>query len=133
MNRYKQFLRANGLKQIDLAKYLGITESHVSNLCRGKSNLSEEKLAKLLENDRGWDVSMLVQGGKAVGDNSGVFIAGNNHLTNSPIDNRRADSSSPDVLRTQIELLGELIKEKDAQIKEKDAQIKKLLDILSNK
>lgn len=133
MNRYKQFLRANGLKQIDLAKYLGITESHVSNLCRGKSNLSEEKLAKLLENDRGWDVSMLVQGGKTVGDNSGVFIAGNNHLTNSPIDNRRADSSSPDVLRTQIELLGELIKEKDAQIKEKDAQIKKLLDILSNK
>lgn len=133
MNRYKQFLRANGLKQIDLAKYLGITESHVSNLCRGKSNLSEEKLAKLLENDRGWDVSMLVQGGKTVGDNSGVFIAGNNHLTNSPIDNRRADPNSPDVLRTQIELLGELIKEKDAQIKEKDAQIKKLLDILSNK
>lgn len=133
MNRYKQFLRANGLKQIDLAKYLGITESHVSNLCRGKSNLSEEKLAKLLENDRGWDVSMLVQGGKTVGDNSGVFIAGNNHLTNSPIDNRRANSGSPDVLRTQIELLGELIKEKDAQIKEKDAQIKKLLDILSNK
>jgi len=36
------------------------------------------------------------------------------------------------VLRAQIELLDERIKEKDAQIKEKDAQINSLLSILGN-
>ena len=44
---------------------------------------------------------------------------------------RSYSSDSPDVLRAQIDLLEERIKEKDAQIKEKDAQISKLLDILS--
>ena len=76
-----------------------------------------------------------------VGDNaSGVVIQGQNHLNNSPIDNRHYYSDSPDVLKAQIELLDERIKEKDAQIKEKDAQIKEkdaqikqLLDILASK
>ena len=68
------------------------------------------------------------------------MIQGQNHLNNSPIDNRHYYSDSPDVLKAQIELLDERIKEKDAQIKEKDAQIKEkdaqikqLLDILASK
>jgi hypothetical protein len=72
----------------------------------------------------------------SVGNNSsGVIVNGNN--SNSPIDNRHYYSDSPDVLRAQIDLLDERIrekeerlKEKDAQIKEKDAQIKQLLDVL---
>ena len=145
MNIYQQFLATNGLKQVELAKYLGVTESAVSNLVRGKSNLSKEKLTKLLENSEGWDVSMFQGERRSVeaGDNaSGVIVNGDN--TNSPIDNRHYYSDSPDVLRAQIDLLDERIqekeerlkekdaqiKEKDAQIKEKDAQIKQLLDII---
>jgi transcriptional regulator with XRE-family HTH domain len=56
---YKKFLKTNGLKQVELANFLGITESAVSNVVKGKANLSEENLIKILENDRGWDVSML--------------------------------------------------------------------------
>ena len=64
----------------------------------------------------------------------------NKNVKNSGnIDNRQYYSDSPDVLRAQIELLDERIKEKDAQIKEKDAQIKEkdaqihtLLDIINN-
>ena len=73
-------------------------------------------------------------------ENSGVYINGNNHLNNSPIDNRHYNSESPDILKAQIDMLDERIKEKDAQIKEKDAQIKEkdaqikdLLDILKNR
>ena len=53
-------------------------------------------------------------------------ISGNNNIIgdNSLIDFRTYYSDSPDVLRSQIDLLDERIKEKDAQIKEKDAQIK---------
>ena len=139
MNAYKSFLKVNGLKQVELALFLEITESAVSNVVRGKANLSEEKLIKILQNDRGWDTSMLVglsSRNYSVGNNSsGVIVNGNN--SNSPIDNRHYYSDSPDVLRAQVELLEERIqekeerlKEKDAQIKEKDAQIKQLLDIL---
>ena len=61
-------------------------------------------------------------------------IANNGDLNNSgTIDMRSYNSESPDVLRAQIDLLDERIKEKDAQIKEKDAQIAKLLEILSKK
>ena len=67
----------------------------------------------------------------SVHNDSGVLINGAN--TNSPIDNRHYYSDSPDVLRAQIELLDERIKEKDAQIKEKDAQIRQLLEILKTK
>ena len=71
-------------------------------------------------------------------NNSNVII--NKNVKNSGnIDNRQYYSDSPDVLRAQIELLDERIKEKDAQIKEKDAQIKEkdaqinsLLSILGN-
>lgn len=64
-------------------------------------------------------------------NNSGVIINGANR--NSPIDNRHYYSDSPDVLRAQIEMLDDRIKEKDAQIKEKDAQINRLLEILGSK
>ena len=61
----------------------------------------------------------------SVDNNSGVIINGANR--NSPIDNRHYYSDSPDVLRAQIEMLDDRIKEKDAQIKEKDAQMKEIL------
>ena len=152
MTTIKQFINANNLKQVELARYLSIGESFMSQLVRGTRPLPRNLLQMLLENDRGWDVSMFAQEGKqvSVGDNAtGVIVNGNN--SNSPIDNRHYYSDSPDVLRAQIDLLEERIqekeerlkekdaqikekdaqiKEKDAQIKEKDAQIKQLLDII---
>ena len=52
-------------------------------------------------------------------------IVGSN-INKSTIDNRHYYSDSPDVLKAQIEVLEERIKEKDSQIKE-------LLNILKNK
>lgn len=63
MTVYKDFLKKNRLKQVELADYLGIKEPSISNVVRGKGNLSEENLAKILNNDRGWDVSMFTRGG----------------------------------------------------------------------
>ena len=69
---YKKFLKTNGLKQVELANFLGITESAISNVVKGKANLSEENLIKILENDRGWDVSMLQTPGMSANINSVV-------------------------------------------------------------
>lgn len=57
--RVRDFLKANGLKQRELATYLEITEAAVSNVVKGKSDFSKENLIKILNNPHGWDTSML--------------------------------------------------------------------------
>ena len=74
---YKKFLKTNHLKQVELANFLGITESAISNVVKGKANLSEENLIKILENDRGWDVSMLQEQGGVSGNINSVVNSRN--------------------------------------------------------
>lgn len=57
----RAFLKANGLKQRDLAYYLGVTEAAISNVVKGKSDFSNENLIKILNNPHNWDTSMLIE------------------------------------------------------------------------
>lgn len=57
--KVREFLKANSLKQVALARYLGVTEAAISNVAKGKSDFSEDNLIKLINNPHGWDVSML--------------------------------------------------------------------------
>ena len=59
--RVRDFLKANCLKQRELANYLGVTEAAISNAVNGKSCFSEENLIKIFNNPHGWDVSMLTE------------------------------------------------------------------------
>lgn len=54
------FLEVNGLKQKDLAQYLGISEPSVSSYVTGKSSPSAANLKKILENPA-WDTSALAE------------------------------------------------------------------------
>lgn len=56
----------------------------------------------------------------------------NQNIGNYTVDNRHCYDSL-EILKSQIDLLNERIREKDAQIQEKDAQIRQLLEILKNK
>lgn len=67
----KEFLYRNKLKQVDLAKYLGVTEAFISRMVKGLCNPSKENLTKILNNPHGWDTSMLIDGG--------IYYAGNNN------------------------------------------------------
>lgn len=53
------FRTANKLTQEELGAFLGIKKSFISKIEHGGARLPEEKFAKLLENKKGWDVSML--------------------------------------------------------------------------
>lgn len=55
----RAFLKANGLKQRDLARFLDVTEAAISNVAKGKASFSDENLIKILNNQLGWDTSML--------------------------------------------------------------------------
>ena len=57
--KVREFLKVNKLKQVDLARYLGVTEAAISNVVKGKSEFSEENLIKIVNNPYGWDVTML--------------------------------------------------------------------------
>ena len=119
-----------------LAERIGLDRPQaIYDILKGKTkSISPAMANKILsvfpEIDRGWlmtgEGDMLRAGFHHFGDNNQGFI---NSIGNT-IDNRQYYSDSPDVLRAQIELLDERIKEKDAQIKEKDAQIGRLLSIL---
>ena len=62
MSRIKEFLKENGIKQKELAAYLGVTEPSVSRMVNGVNNPSEDNLRKIMENPYGWDTSMLQDG-----------------------------------------------------------------------
>ena len=59
--RVREFLKANNLKQRELASFLGVTEAAISNVVKGKSEFSKENLIKILNNPHKWDVSMLTE------------------------------------------------------------------------
>lgn len=134
----KTFRKVNHLEQKDLASYLGVSRQQISQIENGRSDLTKENLRKILGNPYGWDTSMLP--GDPMPQINGIVVNGNAVGSAISQDNRHYYSDSPDVLRAQIDLLDERlkekeerIKEKDAQIKEKDAQIKQLLDIIQGK
>lgn len=58
--KVRDFLKVNNLKQVTLARYLGITEAAISNVVKEKSEFSQENLIKIMNNPHGWDTSMLV-------------------------------------------------------------------------
>jgi len=55
----KGFRIANKLTQDELGAFLGIKKSFISKIEHGGARLPDDKFAKLLDNKKGWDVSML--------------------------------------------------------------------------
>ena len=101
----KEIREKLGMTQQKMAEELGVSVQTICNWEAGKKIASTKKLQ--IEN---W-----IKGNSNI---IGSVVGGN-------IDNRQYFSDSPDVLRKEIDLL-------DERIKEKDAQIKTLLDILNN-
>ena len=56
----KAFRKANGLTQADVAQYLSVSAPFITRVESGLNKLPEDKLQKLINNDRGWDVSYLM-------------------------------------------------------------------------
>lgn len=113
----KEFLYRNKLKQVDLAKYLGVTEAFISRMVKGVGNPSKENLTKILNNPYGWDTSMLINGGIYAGNNNGGDVnvqIGQNRAGNRPKDGDAATQMA--VLEKENEMLREQLKDKEAQI-----------------
>ena len=141
--RLINFLDYKRISKAEFSRKLGVSSSYIGAMRKSIQPDKVERIAILFPD---LNIQWLLTGSgeminttsNIISNANGVVISGSNNMPNSSIDNRHYYSDSPDVLRAQIELLDERIKEKDAQIKEKDAQIKEkdaqiksLLDILS--
>lgn len=115
----KEFLYRNKLKQVDLAKYLGVTEASISRMVKGLVKPSKENLTKILNNPHGWDTSMLISGDIYAGNNNAgdvsVQIGHQNQADNRPKDEDAATQlavlkKENQMLREQIEFMKTLMK-----------------------
>lgn len=119
----KKLLKLNYLNQEEAADLFKVRRETVNRWCKCEGEIPEKAhklvMSKLRINSLDYS---------QIRCNS---VINNGELHDANIDQRQYYSDSPGVLRAQIDLLEEWIKEKDAQIKEKDAQIHKLLEIIS--
>lgn len=133
--RLIEYLKYKRVSKSEFGRRIRVSSSYVDSI---RKSIDKDKLLSIAESfpdlNQQWllyGMGEMLNSGQAITNESGVLINGDN--INSPINNRQHNSDSPDVLRAQIELLTERIREKDAQIAEKDAQINSLLDILKSK
>ena len=56
---FVKFLNDNSLRKKEIADYLGVVPSIVTDLCSGRKDLSQKNREKLEANDKGWDLSAL--------------------------------------------------------------------------
>lgn len=61
MCAFDKFLKTNNLKKMQIAAFLGVTNAFITQLCSGKRRLPSDKLALIIANPHGWDVSLLTQ------------------------------------------------------------------------
>lgn len=96
----KGFRKANKLTQDMLGEYIGMKKSFVSKVENGREKLPKGKLQKLLNNDMGWDVSLLVE--ERNFDEASDAI---NHLLNKKPDTGKIASIllELELLRAQLE------------------------------
>lgn len=109
MTELKAFRKVNNLLQKDIADFLGVSREFVSMAESGKAPLPYNHLRKLLDNDRGWDVSMFT-GDVSVG---GDHIEQNGGRGN--IGKIAGDSSEVLALRRENEMLRAQMEELKAQ------------------
>lgn len=105
---FSKFLKDNNLKGCQIAEFLGVSGAYVSQVCSGVSKLSSDKL-NLILNNKEWDTS-------ALSEKSVVAIAIDHSTANAESPSVSPDASERAVLIKEIEMLRQIIKDKDETI-----------------
>ena len=122
----RAFRMTNELSQKEVAEYLEVSIAFISSIERGQAKLPLEKLAKLLDNDRDWETSCLLeQGGKGTRIHHDHRIISNNieGEFNAPIHNNNYSGFSDEEFERELQRRTEL---KDQQIAALEAEIERL-------
>lgn len=124
MTDFELFIKQNGIKKKDIAKYIGSSAQFITQLCNGSRRLPPEKCALLKQNNEGWDTSMLhsdpptIISAKATGNSSARVEIGSRNKNFCPEVSGDTDKDTRiavlekenEMLREQLEFMKTLIK-----------------------
>lgn len=79
----RAFRKFNGLTQEEVADFLGVKKAFISQIETGRVDLPDEKFYRLLNNDKGWDVTLLQDSPTVAGDGNTVNN-GHDQVVSSP-------------------------------------------------
>ena len=124
MGNVLAFLAANNVTQKELAEYFGVKPPAINQLVKNDKDFPKVREAQLLNNDRGWDTSMLgrtvtVKEAHITNSGGAVAIGGDASVENS---------ASKEVLEMYLAQIRELRE----QLKEEKARNKVLTKIIAN-
>ena len=108
----KGFRRANNLTQDKLGEYLGIKKSFISKIEHGGALLPQDKFKKLLNNDKGWNISSL-----KAGENDNNIVGNPNNINDSVVITKILKELAD--TRKQVDNLIEIVKQQMEIIKNK--------------
>ena len=122
----KAFRMTNELSQKEVAEYLEVSIAFISSIERGQAKLPLEKLARLLDNDRDWETSCLLEP-----DGWGTRIHHDHRVINNnvegefhaPVHNNNYNGYSDEEFERELLRRTEL---KDQQIASLEAEIERL-------
>lgn len=125
MTGFEKFIKSNNVLKKDIAKYLGISNAFVTQLCDGSRSIPNDKVALLKQNPYGWDTTMLEQSPtintRVSGNGSAnVQVGSNNKLVQ--------DSSDLKVQIAVLEKENELLREQRELLLEQNDFLKTLLN-----
>lgn len=124
MTDFENFIKSNNVLKKDIAKYLGISNAFVTQLCDGRRSIPNDKVALLKQNPYGWDTTMLEQSPtintRVSGNGSAnVQVGSNNKLAQ--------DSSDLKVQIAVLEKENELLREQRELLLEQNDFLKSML------
>ncbi len=127
MEVLKIFRQVNGLTQEELGIYLGMKKSFISKIETGKDKLPRQKFQKLINNDKGWDVSMFDQ------IVNGDYIRQNGSINNiGKMVGGRVSFPTRDDDSEKVQQLLLAIERRDHQVNELIQQNKTLVEVIKN-
>ena len=125
MTDVEKFIKSNIVLKKDIAKYLGISNAFVTQLCDGRRSIPNDKVALLKQNPYGWDTTMLEQS-----PTINTRVSGNGSANVQVGSNNKLVQGSSD-LKVQIAVLekeNELLREQRELLLEQNNFLKTLLN-----
>lgn len=112
------FRKTNDLSQQDLADFLSVGRSFISQIETGIAPLPQEQLAKILGNEE-WDCTQLTESDSQSqsGTGTNVSVSGAGNVTSVRVRKGSQDMSSAEItmLRKEIEMLRSQLEEEKAR------------------
>lgn len=125
----KAFRRANKLTQADVAKFLSVSAPFITRVERGLNKLPEDKLLKLMNNDEGWNVSVLIKDDMAPRGDSIQQVGGNNI---GKVVGGKVSMPANKEIDEKVDQLLLAIERRDLQVNELIQQNKTLVEVIKN-